>query len=84
LESTCHGLDEGESGTGVMPLDTTEVENNHMGNLIVNPGKDKVAIYGALTFLNEGNGPGFPYGGKPWLVDSGNVAIENEKEPYSS
>ena len=61
-----------------------EVENNHTGKLMVNLGKDKVAIYGAPTFPKEGNGLGFPSGGTPWPVDSGKVAIENEKEPYSN
>jgi len=83
LESTCRGSNEGDGGTGVMTLGTTEVENNHMGKPMVNPGKDNVAIYGALTFLNEGNGLGFPSGGKPWTVDSGNVAIKNEPEKHS-
>lgn len=84
LESTCCGSDGGDDGTGLMRLGTNEVENNHMGKPMVNRGKANVAIYGASTFANEGNRPGFPFGGKPWLVDSGNVAIENEKEPYSS
>ena len=51
---------------------------------MVNLGKDNVAIYGAPTFPNGGNGPGFPYGGRPWPVDLGNVAIENELEKHSS
>jgi len=51
---------------------------------MVNPGKDKVAIYGAPpTFPKEGNGLGFPFGGTPWPVDSGKVAIENETKSYS-
>ena len=67
-----------------MKLGTTEVENNHTGKLMVNPGKDNVAIYGASTFPNEGNGPGFPSGGRPFPVYSGNVAIENEPKNHSS
>jgi len=84
LESTCLGSDERDRGIGFMTLRTTEVEKNHMGKLMVNPGKDNVAIYRALTFPNEGNRPGFPSEGKPWPVDSMNVSIKNEKEPYSS
>lgn len=80
LESTCHGSDEVDSGIGVMTLGTTEVENNHMGKLMVNPGKDNVAIYEAPTFPKEGNGPGFPSGGRPWPVDSGTLSIGNEPE----
>jgi len=59
---------------------TTEVENIHTGKPMVNPGKDNVAIYGAPAFPKEGNELGLPSGGKPWPVDSGNVAIENEPE----
>ena len=61
-----------------MTLGTTEVENNQMGKPMVNPGKDSVAIYGALAFPKGGNGLGFPSGDRPWLVDSGNVAIGNK------
>jgi len=84
LESSYHGSDEGDGGIGVMKLWNNKVENNHTGKSMVNPGKDNVSIYGAPTFPNEGNGPGFPSGGKPWLVDSANVAIKNDRGPYSS
>ena len=84
LESSCHGSDEENGGTGVMTLGTTEVENNHTGKLMVNPGKDNVAIYGAPAFPTEGNGPGVPSGGRPWPVDSGTVAIRNEPEKHSN
>ena len=48
---------------------------------MVNPGRDNVAIYGALTFPNDGKGPGFPSEGIPWLMEFGNVAIGiNPKE----
>jgi len=80
LESTCLGLDEGDGGIGVMTLETTEFENNHTRKPMVNPSKDNVSIYEAPTFPNEGNRLGFPYGGKPWLVNSGNVSIENKPE----
>ena len=79
MESSCCGSDEGDGGTGVMTLGTTEVENNHTGKPMVNPGKDKVSIYRAPEFPKEGNGLGFPSGGIPWPTDSGKVAIENEK-----
>jgi len=69
-----NGSDEGDSGIGVMTLGTTEVENNQMGRPMVNPGKDNIAMYGALTFPKGRNEPGFPSGGRPWLVDSGNVS----------
>ena len=65
LESSCHDSNEGEGGTRVMKLGTTEVENNQTGKPMVNPGKDSVAIYGALAFPKGGNGPGFPSGGRP-------------------
>ena len=84
LESSCRGSDEGDGGTRVMTLRTTDVENNQTGKLMVNPGKDSVAIYGAPTFPKEGNRPGFPSGGRPWPVDSGNVAIVNEPEKQSN
>ena len=80
LESSCCDSNEGDGGTRVMTLRTTEVENNQMGRLMVNPGKDNVSMYGARTFPKEGNGPGFPSGERPWPVDSGNVAIKNEPE----
>ena len=54
-------------------------ENNHTGKPMVNPGKDKVVIYGTPTFPKEGNGLGFPSGGTPWSVDSGKDAIEQER-----
>ena len=84
LESSCRGSDKVDGGMGVMILGNTEVENNHTGKPMVNPGKDNVAIYEAPTFPNGGSGLGFPSGGRPWPVDWGNVAIENKKEPYSS
>jgi len=62
LESTCRGSNEGDGGTRVMTLETTEVENNQTGKPMVNPGKDSVAIYRAPTFPNEGNGPDFHLG----------------------
>lgn len=80
LESSCRGLDEEGGGTGVMTLETTEVENYHTGKPMVNPGKDNVAIYGAPTFPKCRNGPGFPFGGRPGPVDSGDVAIGNDPE----
>ena len=63
-----------------MTLESTEVENNYTGKLMVNPGKDNVAIYGALKFPKEGNGLGFPSGERTCPVDSRNVAIRNEPE----
>jgi len=43
-----------------------------------NADKDNVSMYGAPTFPNEGNGPGFPSRRRPWPIDLGDVAIENE------
>jgi len=65
LESSCRGSDEGDSGIGVMTLETTEVENNQTRKIMVNPSKDSVAIYRALIFPKGGNGLGFPYKGRP-------------------
>jgi len=80
LESICRGLDEGHGGTGVMMLRTTEVENNQTGRLMVNLGKDKVAMYEAPTFPKGGNRPGFPSRERPWLLDSEDIAIRNKPE----
>lgn len=82
LESSCHDLNEGDGGTGVMTLRTIEVENNQMGKLMVNPGKDNVAIYGAPAFPNGGNEPGVPSGRRPWLVGSSKFSIQNEPEKH--
>ena len=84
LESTgcCSGG--GDGGTKVITLGATEVENNHTGKPMVNPGKDKVSRYGVPTFPKEGKGVGFPSGGTPWSVDSGTVVIEDEKDPYAN
>ena len=66
-----------------MTLGTSEVENNQTGRPMVNPGKDNVAMYEAPAFPKEGNGPGFPSRGRPWPIDSRNVAIENEPKKHS-
>ena len=84
LESLCRGSDEGDGGIGGMTLGTTEVENNQMVKLMLNPGKDSVAIYRAPTFLKEGNELGFPSGGRPWLVNFGNVAIGKKPKKQSN
>ena len=55
LESSFHDSDEGDGGTGVMTLRTTKVENSQTDKPMVNPGKDSVAIYGALAFLKGRN-----------------------------
>jgi len=83
LESYCNDSDEGDGGIGGMMLRTTEVEKNQMGKPMVSPGKDNVSIYIAPMFPKEGNRPGFPFGGIPWLVDSGNVVIKNKHKKHS-
>ncbi len=59
------------------------MEINQIGKLMANLGKDNVAMYGALIFPKARNEPGFPSRGRPWPVDSGNVAIGNELEKHS-
>jgi len=83
LESMFRDLNKGDNGTGIMMPRTTELEKNQTSKQMVNLGKDNVAIYRALSFPKEGNGPGLPSGGRPWPVDLGNVAIGNEPKKHS-
>ena len=64
-------------------LGITELENNHIGNPIVNPGKLNVAIRGGTTFPNEGIKKGSPWEGVSWLVVTEGIAIAMEQNYLS-
>jgi hypothetical protein len=48
---------------------------NQTGSPTFNPGMYKVAIKGTPTFLKKVKAKESPYGGVPWLVSSGTLAM---------
>ena len=65
LESTWCFSGRGDGCIVAGTLEITEVENNQIGNPIVNPGRDNVAIQGAPIFPKIGKGLGIPPEGIP-------------------